>query len=147
LSIRRFKDADLPYIQLLLAQEGMPSMLADDLRLSLVAANNSDQPVGFIRVLTVKDAINPQASAPYVYPVAVFKDWRGHGVGKALVEQALREHGELRLVACRASRDFYPKCGFAPTGWESIAGLIAQDCELCPDLKTCDPQPFALIHS
>jgi predicted N-acetyltransferase YhbS len=141
-TIRAFRDVDLPYLNLLLQQEGMALLQADDLCQSFVAVNSAGEPVGFIRILKVDDAVNPAASSAYVYPVAVFSHWRGHGVGRALVQQALRKYGELRLVACRDSRDFYPKCGFESVGWEQIAGLITRDCELCPDLKTCDPQPY-----
>ena len=142
--IRSAQDADVPYLLLLLRGENMPLMPDSDLLTSSVAVNDDDKPVGFIRILQVSDAQNPQASAAYVYPVAVFPEWRDLGVGRALISHAQKKYGELRLVACRASRAFYPKCGFQPISWKQIAASIARDCELCPDLPTCDPQPFAI---
>ncbi|MDR2672158.1 MAG: GNAT family N-acetyltransferase [Coriobacteriales bacterium] len=141
-TIRSAHKRDLPWLHLLFEQDGMPHPPESDLLNGRVAVNDVDEPVGFIRVLELGDETNPQASGAYVYPVIVFEQWRKHGVGKALIKQALLDFGELRLVACRDSRGFYPRCGFVPLEWEKIAGPIARDCELCPDLATCDPQPF-----
>jgi GNAT superfamily N-acetyltransferase len=80
----------------------------------------------------------------YVYPVIVFANWRKLGVASALVRYELKRHGQLKLVACRPSRGFYERSGFAHETWENIAYQIARDCEQCPNLKSCDPQPFVI---
>ncbi|MDR3137159.1 MAG: GNAT family N-acetyltransferase [Coriobacteriales bacterium] len=142
-TVRKAQASDLPHLQLLLRLEQMPVLSDTQLLASIVAVNSEDQPVGAVRIVDVRDTVNPQASASYVYPVVVFREWRGFGVGRVLLAAALREHGELRLVACRESRDFYPRCGFEPIAWDKIAGTIAHDCEACPQLASCAPQPFA----
>jgi GNAT superfamily N-acetyltransferase len=144
LTIRAAIADDLLSLHALFAEDGMPIPARDDLLSGSVAINQSGKVVGFIRILYVDDTANPAANGAYVYPVIVFKSWHHRGVGRALIMYELEHCGELRLVACRSSRDFYPRCGFEPLDWSCVASRIARDCELCPDHATCDPQPFIL---
>jgi predicted N-acetyltransferase YhbS len=109
---------------------------------ALVAVNSDDVAVGLIRVLEVTDKENSDGSGAYVYPVVVYRTWRRYGVATALINAALKQFGELKLVACNPSQGFYPKAGFEPLEWNRIAAQIARDCELCPDCATCEPKPF-----
>jgi GNAT superfamily N-acetyltransferase len=127
----------------LFAEDGMSLPARDELLAGTVAVNYAGETVGFIRVLEVHEG-GPGDGA-YVYPVIVFKSWQGHGVGRALIEYELARHGALKLVACRASRGFYPRAGFVPLDWGEVASVIAHDCELCPLLPTCDPLPFVRV--
>jgi predicted N-acetyltransferase YhbS len=122
----------------------MPLPAKKQLMRGLVAASASDGPVGYIRILQVKDEKNPRGSGNYVYPVIVARAWQGRGIGRALIEAVHDKYGELKLVACAASRGFYPRCGFEPLPWEEVASQIARDCEQCPDLQSCEPQAFGL---
>ncbi len=144
ITTRKVWASDLPYLKLLFAEDAMPLPPKKDLMRGIVAVNASGEPVGFIRIALVRDKRNPEGRGNYVYPIIVFRNWQGYGVGRILIKEAYRQYGELRLVACRASRDFYPKCGFEPLPWEEVAERIASDCESCPDLNTCEPQAFIL---
>lgn len=136
--------SDLPALKMLFAEDAMPLPSKEDLLRGIAAVNESGELVGFIRILQINDDKNPEANGNYVYPVIVFKSWQGHGVGRVLIEAAHKHYGALKLVACKASRDFYPKCGFEPLEWKEVAEVIAYDCECCPDQPTCFPQPYIL---
>jgi N-acetylglutamate synthase-like GNAT family acetyltransferase len=143
--IRPAEKRDLVYLRMICAEGGLA--LIESFADTSVAVNDEDIPVGFIHIETITDDANPAANGVYVYPVAVFEAWRHRGVARALVEHAARDaavtSGELKLVACKPSRGFYPKVGFEPVGWDLIAARIAKDCELCADRKACAPVPFA----
>lgn len=141
---RKVWASDIPYLELLFSEDAMPLPPKKDLRRGIAAVNDSGELVGFIRVLPIRDEKHPEGDGNYVYPVIVFKSWQGHGVGRTLIREAYRQYGELRLVACRASRDFYPKCGFEPLSWDEVAERIANDCEQCSELPTCEPKAFIL---
>lgn len=142
--VRKVKNNDLPYIKAMFAEDTMAEPGRAACLQGFVAANAEDKPVGFIRVLKVIDKANPRSGGNYVYPVIVFKYWQGHGVGRVLIKYAHKKFGELKLVACATSREFYPKCGFEPLEWGEVAPRIANDCTHCTDLKTCKPQAFIL---
>ena len=141
---RKVWASDMPYLKLLFSEEGMPLPPKKDLMRGIVAVNGEDTPVGFIRILEVKNEKNQEKNGNFVYPVIVFKNWQGYGVGRILIEKAHKHYGELKLVACKASREFYPKCGFEPLDWSRVATPVENDCKQCPDLSTCDPQPYKL---
>ena len=143
-TVRKVWESDLPYLKLLFLEDAMPLPPKKDLLRGMVAANEQGEPVGFIRILVVADNKNPAGNGNYVYPVIVFKNWQGHGVGRALIAAAGKRYGELKLVACKASRNFYPKCGFEQLAWDEVASTIAYDCERCPSLAECEPQAFIL---
>jgi GNAT superfamily N-acetyltransferase len=133
---------DLPLLQSLFVEDGMAQPSTAQLLAGTVAVNDDDEAVGFIQILEVSDDVNPAANGAYVYPVIVYQSWQHHGVGRALIDYELARHGTLKLVACNRSQRFYPKAGFEPLPWEQVAARVARDCELCPDLPTCHPQPF-----
>ena len=58
-----------------------------------VAVNEDDEVVGFLRIALAEDG------TAFVNPVITHETWRGFGVGRALMEEALARHGELRLVS------------------------------------------------
>lgn len=143
-NIRPAGEHDLSCLHGLFAEDGMTLPEREELLEGFVATNDADEPVGFIRILQVEDPQNSQGNGHYVYPIIVFKSWQGYGVGSALIQFAHQRFGALKLVACKASREFYPTCSFEPVGWQEIAPRIAKDCDLCPDLVDCSPQPFIL---
>ncbi|MDR1087705.1 MAG: GNAT family N-acetyltransferase [Coriobacteriales bacterium] len=143
-TIRRPWASDLPYLKALFAEDAMPLPAKKQLMRGMVAADAAGEPVGFIRIVQIEEGQNPRGNGNYVYPVIVSKEWQGRGVGRALIQAAQSTYGELKLVACRASRGFYPRCGFEPLSWEEVASRIAYDCEQCPDLLSCEPQAFVL---
>jgi GNAT superfamily N-acetyltransferase len=142
LLIRPALREDEQQILAIFADEGMLPPPVEDFLDGTVAVNSDNQAIGFIRILSVLDEQNPAGSGDYVYPVIVLSSWRNLGVARALVQYELEKHGQLKLVSCRPARGFYERTGFVNEDWANIAGLIAADCERCPDLESCEPQPY-----
>jgi GNAT superfamily N-acetyltransferase len=93
---------------------GMDAVLLERaLRHSLIiAAYHQDRQIGFARVIT------DYASFAYLSDVFVLPDWRGHGVGLAMMRAALA-HPQLQqlrrfLLVSRDARGFYRQLGFTP---------------------------------
>lgn len=77
-----------------------------------------------------------------VKTVVVNPEYRGLGVGAALMEDALRSHPDLRLVSRGVSVGFYEAIGFKRCTWDDIDPQYKADCDSCEDLPTCYPVPF-----
>lgn len=103
-----------------------------------VAVNGDDIPVGFIRIVLDSEGI------ANVYPIVTYAPWRGYGVGRSLIEHALDEHGELKLVSRGASRGFYEALGFVPCDWNAIEHGFSEDCDSCTWRDECDPCPMRI---
>lgn len=134
-TLRPAKEDDRELIDAYTYAEGMDFL--PSLENVTVAANDGDQCVGFLRLAFSGDGI------AHVNPVVVYSEWRGFGVGRALVEDALARCGELRLVARGGSIPFYRALGFAETPWENIAPGVTEDCEHCEMRQECGPLPMA----
>ncbi len=133
--IRDARAEDKPYIDAYMALEGMDNF--ESLKGVRVAANADDECVGFIRIDTGK---NERA---HVNPVVVYSDWRGYGVGKALVEDAIAKYGKLWLVARGYAIEFYEKLGFTACGWDDVDLTVTEDCENCTIRSECNPLPMS----
>lgn len=125
---------DLPYLNGYAAAEGMDALASA--QGVTVAVNEDDVPVGFLRLQKGSNGVE------HVNPVVTCGPWRGWGVGRALVADALEKTGELRLVARGGSVAFYEALSFAPLSWEAIALEIAADCEGCEMREECCPRPM-----
>ena len=134
--LRKARNADLKLINAYAAAEGMDEIKSiKDIR---VAANADDQCVGFLR-------LTRRGGVAYVNPMATYSAWRGYGIGRALIEDALRREGELRLVSRGGSIEFYRKMGFRDAAWEDIHADVASDCDGCPMREECGPLPMLMI--
>ena len=110
-TLRDARESDLAYLNAYAAAEGMDDLpSAENLR---VAVNEDDVPVGFLRLQQGSNG------AAHVNPVVSCATWRGWGVGRALMEEALASRGELRLVARAAS--VHDSRDGAPSGNAHIA--------------------------
>ncbi len=133
-SLRDAQASDMPYINAYAYAEGMDEIpSAEGVR---VAVNADDEPVGFLRIQRGSDG------AAHVNPVVTYETWRGFGVGRALVEEALSREGELRLVARGASVPFYEALGFSTISWEAVDLTVAEDCDGCDMREECCPRPM-----
>lgn len=133
-TLREARESDLPYLNLYNNAEGM-DVLSSVERVT-VAANSADEPVGYIRIAT------GSSGNAFVNPVVVHSSWRGYGVGKALMENALAEHGELRLVSRGASIPFYLALGYKECPWSEIDEGVSEDCANCSWREECGPLPM-----
>ena len=136
-TIRDAREDDMGLVNAYAQMAGMDSM--PGMARIRVAVNASDEPVGFCRLQDDAEGI------AYVNPVVVYEPWRMHGVGRALIEDAHNEAGELRLIARGESVGFYRALGFEEMSWE-IAALAAasEDCDTCPCRAECNPLPMRL---
>ena len=133
-TLRDAREPDLAYLNAYAAAEGMDDLpSAENVR---VAVNGDDVPVGFLRLQQGSNG------AAHVNPVVSCATWRGWGVGRALVEEALASCGGLRLVARGASVPFYRALGFEELPWDAIAPEIAVDCDGCEMRGECRPLPM-----
>lgn len=133
-TLRDARESDLAYLNAYAAAEGMDDLpSAENVR---VAVNEDDVPVGFLRLQQGSNG------AAHVNPVVSCATWRGWGVGRALMEEALASRGELRLVARAASVPFYRALGFGELSWDAVAPEIAVDCDGCELRGECCPLPM-----
>ena len=81
----------------------------------------------------------------FVNPVITHETWRGFGVGRALMEEALERHGELRLVSRGGSLPFYEALGYERIGWDLIEMSLVDDCDHCEMREECGPVPVRKV--
>ena len=104
-----------------------------------VAVDANDVPVGFCRLQDDAQGI------AYVNPIVVYGPWQGHGVGRALIEDARALAGELRLIARGESTGVYRALGFVEMPWEwADLSAASEDCERCAWRAECGPVPMRL---
>lgn len=127
-------EADMDLIRYLFAVEGFSDLKSPDgIRVAVTPDNTM---YGACRLEQASDG------SWNVRPVVVFDVVQGKGVGRALLEDALRLHPDLRLVARGEIEPFYLKNGFERCGWEDIAPEYRAECDACPDKANCAPVPF-----
>lgn len=76
-----------------------------------------------------------------VRSLAVRPEWKGHGLGRKLVEALeaeAREHGIESLFAFTYIPDFFARLGFAEVDRRSLPSKVWKDCLRCPKLQCCD---------
>lgn len=132
-TIRDAVGDDLPTMDHYANLEGMDAL--PGVENCLVAVSSSDEVVGFIR-------IDMDGDVCYVNPVVVYRTWRGHGVGEALMERATAGHDDVRLVARGVSVGFYERLGFTEIPWEQISFDHTEECDGCPLFGECGPVPM-----
>lgn len=134
--LRPAVESDKPYLDAFCYSEGMADL--DSLDDVTVAVDMDDDPIGFIQILAGSNGV------AHVYPVVVNPNWRGLGIGKALVDDAHKKHGELRLVSRGTSVGFYKKLGFEECDWSLIDNECTEGCADCPTKESCAPLPMRL---
>ena len=90
---------------------------------AVVLALDGTRPVGLM-CLARLNVIHASGAVAYITALVTTSEWRGRGVGRALVDTAIRwarEQGCVRLSVTSAehradAHAFYPRCGLAYTG-------------------------------
>ena len=136
-TIRDAREDDMPLIDAYAHAEGM-DVIPGPTRVR-VAVNDEDVPVAFCRL---QDDVNGIA---YVNPIVTYAEWRGYGVGRALIADARQQAGELRLISRGTSEGFYRKLGFEEMPWDNVdLEAASEDCDNCPYRAQCNPVPMRL---
>jgi amino-acid N-acetyltransferase len=76
---------------------------------------------------------------------AVEKRMQGKGIGRKLLERALRKAGKSglkRVFTLTARPSFFEKSGFRRIGKDSLPNKIWADCLVCPRLSKCNEVPL-----
>lgn len=136
-TLRPAREEDMPYINTYAFYEGMDEIPGTEN--VTVAVNGQDVPVGFVRLFASEGEVG------YVNPIVVHSEWRGYGIGEALMEAASESFKEMRLVSRGSSLAFYRALGYEDIGWDEVAP-VASDCDGCPMRDECHPQPVHLIR-
>lgn len=136
-TLRAARADDMPWLNAYCAAEGMANL--DGPEGVTVAANGGDEPVGFIQIAMGNNGV------AHVYPIVVHESWRGHDVGRALIDDAHARHGELRLVSRGSSVGFYERLGFEPCDWSLIDHEQTEGCVDCAMKAECGPLPMRLL--
>ena len=135
-TLRPARPGDKPWLDSYCAAEGMANL--DGICGVTVAANASDEPVGFIQIARGRNGV------AHVYPIVVHPSWRGYDVGSALIEDAHAKHGELRLVSRGSSVGFYERLGFEECAWDMVDDEQTEGCADCSMKDECKPLPMRL---
>lgn len=78
----------------------------------------------------------------YLRSMVVRQDWHGEGIGSALVKALIKEQNMVKVVSRGYSAPFYRQLGFQAVDWAAIHPSIRQECEVCPERITCQPEPM-----
>jgi amino-acid N-acetyltransferase len=133
-TVREAAPADLPAVQRLVAEAGLPLDGLTDAAVVLVAE------AGGAVVGTVSlERHSPGPGTTFLLrSAAVERTWRGHGVGAALVAAAVARvdtTGAQVALLTETAADWFPRFGFAPVDRTSLAPELDGSAELqgiCP---------------
>ena len=134
-ALRKAEPRDEKRVLSLMESAGMG--LAQDWQDGTVAVDDTDNCIGYLRVQHTN-------KGHHVAPVAVYPAWQGKGVGRALMEHALKQFGSLKLVARGEVAGFYRALGYHEVPFEEISDELEEDCLHCADRAQCCPVAFAL---
>jgi len=132
--MRNGTEADLPALQTILANNQMEVNVNPD---EFLLAEIDGELVGIARLENEADQV-------YLRPIVVDSKWHGKNIGTALVRRIAHGVDVLHVVARGQSTGFYQKLGFLPIPWEQVPMRYQQECNACPDLAECQPQPMVL---
>jgi amino-acid N-acetyltransferase len=108
--------------------------LAENIRDFTVAAT-TDQVVGCAAL----HFYGPRSAE--VRSLAVHPAWKGHGLGRGLVEALVieaQQHGVQTLFAFTYIPDFFSRLGFSEVDRRRLPSKVWKDCLRCPKLQCCD---------
>lgn len=132
--IRDCRPEDMELVRYLFAQEGMGD-LTDPAGIR-VAATPDNTIYGACRLEQASDG------SWNVRPICVFDAVQGKGVGRSLLNDALKMHADIRLVSRGDAEGFYLSCGFERGTWDDVAPEFVNECNACPDKALCAPNVY-----
>jgi len=135
--IRRASASDLRAVESLLSASGLPTAGVAELLDGFLVAEHDGTIVG---VVGVEDCCREYG---LLRSTAVAAEWRGHGVGRHLVERAIAEAEArgtkaLYLLTMTAER-YFPSFGFVETSRDEVPAEVKATSEfsaLCPSTST-----------
>lgn len=132
--VLRTADAtDIAGIEQLLVASNLPTVDIADARCSFIVAEHDQQIVGVVGLEVCCDQYALLRST------AVAEAWRGHGVGRRLVERAIAE-AEVRgfralYLLTTTAEGYFPSFGFVPTTRDDVPAPVRNTTEFkeaCP---------------
>lgn len=130
--LERATDEDRSTLEALLAENGMG--YADPIG-AFTVARTDNEIVGCAR-------LEDHADLAMVRPVVVAASYRGHGIGRRLLETIMPSDKPTALVARGDAIPFYETCGFTVSDWSLMPPAHQQECACCDDHEKCRPQPL-----
>jgi amino-acid N-acetyltransferase len=132
-SIEPAKDDDLPEILALLERSGLPQVgYADHLGTALVGWEGQR--------IVASAAMEIYGPAGLLRSVAVDESWRGHGLGKRIVQSAMalsRKHGAGTIyLLTETAQIFFARLGFKSVERNAVPASVQASLEFsiaCPD--------------
>lgn len=130
--VRPCQDSDLKDVVRVLRENSMEgSVSGED---CFVAADGSNL-LGIIRFEYGGEKL-------YLRPIAVSVEHQNKGVGKLLIETALRLEEELYVISRGEAVSFYQKQGFTTISWKEVYPPFQEECRQCIDFQECAPVPL-----
>jgi amino-acid N-acetyltransferase len=139
-ALRAARAADLPDILALLQRANLPTQGVDTPALAnFVIAEHQGAPIGVVGLELYRESALLRSAA-------VDENWRGSGVGRALVDRALaltHERGvrDVFLLTTTAE-DYFPRFGFACISRESVP----QDVQACAEFQGACPSTAVIMR-
>ena len=85
-----------------------------------------------------------EEQAAYIRPILVHPNWRRRNIGTALIGEIAKNLPALHVVARGEAVGFYQKIGFTPMPWDQVPERYRLECDACPELEACCPEPMIM---
>lgn len=130
--VRPCQDSDLEGVARVLRENSMPDSISKE---NCFVAVDGSKLLGIIR-------FEYGGEKRYLRPIAVSVEHQKKGVGKLLIETALRLEEELYVISRGEAVSFYQEHGFTTISWKEIYPSFQEECLQCPEFQKCAPVPL-----
>ena len=137
IAITRLRPADLPALEALLREHGLPADDCDEQLDHFHAIYAGDR-------LAAAGALEPAGAAALLRSIVVAPGSRGRGLGRRitgfLLAQARADGFRAIYLLTETAADYFTRFGFVPTPRAGVPAAIAatrQFTSLCPDTASC----------
>jgi amino-acid N-acetyltransferase len=132
IALRRAESADLPAVLALLERANLPAAGVPEALAQFMVAESEQQIVGVA-------GLEIYGHSALLRSVAVEESWRGSGVGRLLIEQALSETRERGIndvfLLTTTAEHYFPRFGFTCVSRDCVADEVRASAEFkgaCP---------------